>query len=175
MIIGDPYKIAFWIDIVPKWNDDDSTWINGIFSFCINGKIYPCVDTSTLNSDLSALLNAWHSCSMPCDNESLFHASKIDALRYLLKITYPTIGEQSCKYKLSTQTIEDNDVYLFIFANKNEVRILIATVPNYNGSLEIDETKIDEVIIAKSEVCFMVSELDSYYQKIINNKWLNRP
>lgn len=114
MIIGDPYKIAFWIDIVPKWNDDDSTWINGIFSFCINGKIYPCVDTSTLNSDLSALLNAWHSCSMPCDNESLFHASKIDALRYLLKITYPTIGEQSCKYKLSTQTIEDNDVYLFL-------------------------------------------------------------
>lgn len=170
MIIGDPYKIAFWIDVVPKWNDDDSTWINGIFSLCVNGKIYPCVDTSTLNSDLSALLDTWHSCSMPCTNESLFHASKTDALRYLLEITYPTIGEQDYKYKLSTQTIEDNDIYSFILAYKNKVRIVIATVPNNNGSLEIDETKIDEVIMDKSEIFSMVGELESYYQTLINNK-----
>lgn len=175
MIIGDPYKIAFWVDIVPKWNDDNSTWINGIFSFCVKGKIYPCIDTSTLNSDLSALLNTWYSCSMPCDNKALFHASKIDALRNLWEITFPTIGCQDYRYILSTPTIEDNNVYLFILAHNNEVRILIATVPNNNGSLEIDETKIDEVIIAKSEIRSMVSELDSYYQRIINNKRLNLP
>lgn len=105
---------------------------------------------------------------MPCDNESLFHASKIDALRYLLKITYPTIGEQDYKYKLSTQTIEDNDIYSFILAHKNKVRIVIATVPNNNGSLEIDETKIDEVIMDKSEIFSMVGELESYYQTLIN-------
>ena len=98
-----------------------------------------------------------------------------DALKHLLEITYPTIGEGNYKYKLSTQTIEDNDVYSFIVADKNEVRILVATMPNNNGPLEIDETKIDEVIIAKSEVCSMVSELDSYYQRIINNKRLNLP
>lgn len=175
MIIGEPYECAFWMDIVPKWNADNSTWINGVFSLCIKGKIYPCIDTSTLNSDLSTLLYTWHSHSMPCDNESLFHASKADALKCLLEITYPTIGEENYKYKLSTQTIEDNDVYSFIVADKNKVRILIATIPNNNGSLEMDETKIDEVIIAKSEICSMVSELDSYYQRIINNKQINLP
>ena len=39
MIIGDPYKFAFWVDIVPSWNDD-SAWINGIFCMLVNGKIY---------------------------------------------------------------------------------------------------------------------------------------
>lgn len=177
MIIGDPYKIAFWIDIIPQWSEDNSTWINGIFSLCINGKIYPRIATSTLNSEIPALLNVWYSYSMPCDNEVLFQASKMDALKNLLKITFPTIGCEDYRYKLSTPTIEDNSVYSFVLAHNNEVRILIATVPyNYtNSSLEIDETKIDEIIISKSEMCSMICLLDSYYQRIINSKRLNLP
>lgn len=175
MIIGGPYKIAFWIDIVPKWNDDNSTWINGIFSFCINGKIYPSIETSTLNSQLPDLLDRWYSCSMPCDNEVLFKTSKMDALKNLLEITSLADRSEDYRYKLSTPTIEDNDVYSFVLAYNNEVRILIATVSYNNNSLEIDETKIDEIIISKSEMCSMICELDSYYQRIINNKRLNLP
>lgn len=170
MIIGDPYKFAFWIDIVPEWNDDDSTWINGIFSLCINGKIYPCVATSTLNSEVPILLDGWYRYSMPCENEALFQASKMNAVKNLLEITFPANGSEDYRYKLSTPTIEDNDVYSFVLAHNDEVRILVVTASYDNNSLEIYETKIDEITIRKSEMRSMISELDSYYQRMISNK-----
>lgn len=170
MIIGVPYKFAFWIDIVPEWNDDDSTWINGIFSLCINGKIYPCVATSTLNSEVPTLLDGWYRYSMPCENEVLFQASKMDAVKNLLGITFPANGSEDYRYKLSTPTIEDYDVYSFVLAHNDEVRILVVTASYDNNSLEIDESKIDEITIRKSEMRSMISELDSYYQRMISNK-----
>lgn len=100
MIIGDPYKFAFWIDIVPEWNDDDSTWINGIFCLCINGKIYPCVATSTLNSEVPTLLDGWYRYSMPYENEVLFQASKMDAVKNLLEITFPANGSEDYRFLL---------------------------------------------------------------------------
>lgn len=173
MIIGDPYKIAFWIDIVPKWNDVDATWINGIFSFCINGKIYPSIETSTLNSLLPELINRWHDWSMPCDNEVLFKASRIDAFNALLEITFQAARYEDYRYRLSTQTMEDNGIYSFALAHKDEVRILIATVSYNDNCLELDETKIDEIIISRSEIHSMICELDSYYKRTINNKRLD--
>lgn len=88
----------------------------------------------------------------------------------MLEITFPANGSEDYRYKLSTPTIEDNDVYSFVLAHNDEVRILVVTASYDNNSLEIYETKIDEITIRKSEMRSMISELDSYYQRMISNK-----
>lgn len=169
MIIGDPYKFAFWVDIVPSWNDD-SAWINGIFCMLVNGKIYPCVDTSTLNSELPSLLYDFQHHICLSNNETLFCTTPLNTIKYLLSITYPDSGDNDYSYKFMTSTLEDNGVYAFVVAHDDNVRILITKASDDKGIFEVNETGINEVIISKSTLCVMVNELDSYYHKIINNK-----
>lgn len=88
----------------------------------------------------------------------------------LLEITFQAARYEDYRYKLSTQTMEDNGIYSFALAHKDEVRILIATVSYNDNCLELDETKIDEIIISRSEIHSMICELDSYYKRTINNK-----
>lgn len=169
MIIGEPYKFAFWVDIVPSWNDN-SVWINGIFCMLVNGKIYPCVDTSTLNSDLYYLLDDFQHRICLSNNETLFYATPLNAIRSLLEITYPDSGDNDYSYKFMTTTMGDNGVYAFVVAHDDNVRILITKASEDKGIFVVDETEINEVIISKSTLCAMVNELDSYFHKIINNK-----
>ena len=44
MLIGNPDKFAFLLEIVPEWSDD--TFINGMLYVFINGAQYPCRSTS---------------------------------------------------------------------------------------------------------------------------------
>lgn len=136
----------------------------------VNGTIYPCVATSTLNSELPSMLYDFQHHICLSNNETLFFTKPVNAIKYLLGTTYPDCGDNDYSYKFMSPTLEDNGVYVFVVAYDDNVRILITKASEDKGIIEVKESEINEVIIPKSTLCDMVNELDSYYHKIINNK-----
>ena len=69
MLIGNPDKFAFLLEIVPEWSDD--TFINGMLYVFINGAQYPkTLRTTTLSDDIYYLV----------DNSSFIHPKINDEL-----------------------------------------------------------------------------------------------
>ncbi|MFV0548799.1 MAG: Imm42 family immunity protein [Limnobaculum xujianqingii] len=78
MVFGNPLKFAFLIEHIPMW-DGDNQFKNGLFHYCINGRIFPCeVRVATLNVDIYNLLNS-NAISSPVIDIDLYNMNKNDA------------------------------------------------------------------------------------------------
>ena len=155
MISGDPYKFAVGIDVVSAWNDSSSAWQNGLFCMYLNGIAYPEPCTSTLNSELPALLNSIDSQGVPIINNSLFLENKEIVVDALLRATFPEDYHKANdnRFCISSYTMLDQGIYVFALGNGSMVRVIVAKgISDYeNSKKDFDISAIDEVIISTAE------------------------
>lgn len=161
MIIGDPYKFAFIIDIVDKWSD--SHFLNGIFYYSINGRIIPEISeyllNTTLNSDVYILTNDdLLKFSEPIHNPELFNLELSEVLERLYS-SLRTDDLEGCYYKYSTMTMEDHGYYVFCIRSHEKIRFIAGKNELKSDTYIINP--LDEVIIDK-EI------FDQYSQKFLN-------
>ena len=174
MIIGDPYKFAFIIDLVPYWNEQYNTK-NGIFFFCMEGKLFPKeIDTAALDTDIYYFFEYQPSSlvTLPV-NIFLFNMDKITAFKQMHNLSYPEILDLSDvndiiiyeNHKCSTLTIEDNHYYFYAVSNGNQVRILGAEIIQKNIKNEIVYDIFDEVfeiVVSRDYIVDIVSKLKTF-------------
>lgn len=166
MIIGDPYRLSVIIEKVQMWSD--SSFHNGIFMVCIDGKMFPNeLINVTLSSELRQLSDI---VSNIIENEALYSMDKNILFETLYNITYPSDLEtdNDYSYLISPQSLADNDYFIFAVKSKNNVKI-IAAHPIYEPDMGIhilDDLDVSEIVISANEFEDIVSELKRYY---INN------
>ena len=120
MIIGNPDKFAILANVVKEWSD--SYWRNGIFFFCIDGKLFPKEPYNvTFNSEVWRLKERLQEIlTNPSINESLFKMEKEKAFTEICKITFPENWDidNDYQYYISPTTFGDFG-YLTFIANKS--------------------------------------------------------
>lgn len=171
MIAGDPYKFAVGVDVVSAWNDSSSVWQNGLFYMYLNGIAYPETCTSTLNSELPALLNSIDRQGAPIINNSLFLENKEFVVDALLRAMFPEDynKENDYRYCISTYSMLDQGIYVFAFGNGSMVRVIVVKgIYDYENSKEdLDTSTIDEVIISTAEFHNVIEGIRQFCNLII--------
>ncbi len=171
MVIGDPNKFSFIIDIVEDWSSNG--FVAGFFYITISGEIFPreLVNT-TLNSDLYLFFNNKESSLLthPVDID-LFKKNKVDAYKAMYYLTYPQDTDCVNNYIYSCQLkeIEDFDYYIFSVSDGESIRILGAKIDDniLNDELTDLEEIIHEVYLSKKEINSLTYRLKGYYEKYI--------
>lgn len=142
MLIGNPDKFAFLLEIVPEWCSNN--FIQGILNVYVNGVQYPdALRTTTLNSDIHWLLEDTSPFINPQINEELYSLETVELFNTLSKLTFPETGENDYSYLIPLHEISDAGFYLFIVASEKEVRLLITQCNNLNVLTFSDEIKMD--------------------------------
>ena len=130
MTVGNPYVFSITWEIVDKWNEDTS-FNNGLLFMSVNGVQIPQkVTTTTLNTEMHHLLEKL---KKPIENEELFFMEKEEAFARLYQITYPANMEQDNDYSYSITPFEfeDNDRFVFMIRNGEQVRIIASQERKY--------------------------------------------
>ncbi|SHF25173.1 Imm42 family immunity protein [Vibrio gazogenes] len=160
MVIGDPHKFSFMIDIIDDWSSNG--FISGLFYLSISGNVFPkeLVNT-TLNSELYIFFQKNESSLLtkPINND-LFKKNKFDAYKELYSITFPEDIDEDNNYIYSCRfgEIENNSCYIFSVSNGEFIRILGANVDDI-----IHDEEIKEIYISISELDTMIAKLRMYY------------
>ena len=142
MLIGNPDKFAFLLEIVPEWCSNN--FIKGILNVYVNGVQYPdALRTTTLSSDIHWLLEDTSPFINPQINEELYSLETVELFNTLSKLTFPETGENDYSYLIPLYEISDAGFYLFIVASEKEVRLLITQCNNLNVLTFSDEIKMD--------------------------------
>lgn len=142
MLIGNPDKFAFLLEIVPGWCSNN--FIQGILNVYVNGVQYPdALRTTTLSSDIHWLLEDTSPFINPQINEELYSLETVELFNTLSKLTFPETGENDYSYLIPLHEISDAGFYLFIVASEKEVRLLITQCNNLNVLTFSDEIKMD--------------------------------
>lgn len=142
MLIGNPDKFAFLLEIVPEWCSNN--FIQGILNVYVNGVQYPdALRTTTLSSDIHWLLEDTSPFINPQINEELYSLETVELFNTLSKLTFPETGENDYSYLIPLHEISDAGFYLFIVASEKEVRLLITQCNNLNVLTFSDEIKMD--------------------------------
>ena len=168
MIIGNPYQLSFFVEVIEEWNQkgDIPSFRNGVFLLCLNGELFPKqVNTATLNVDIPDLKNSL--LNIPIDEE-VFSMEKQAAFIKMYNLTFPHEGgcDFSCQFYISPPALYDYECYAFAVKNKSHVRIMAAKLNYIIEESDSDFNNIDvtETIITHAELNEFISELD----KIIN-------
>jgi len=142
MLIGNPDKFAFLLEIVPEWCSNN--FIQGILNVYVNGVQYPdALRTTTLSSDIHWLLEDTSPFINPQINEELYSLEAVELFNVLSKLTFPETGENDYSYLIPLREISDAGFYLFIVASEKEVRLLITQCNKLNVLTFSDEVKMD--------------------------------
>lgn len=168
MIIGNPYRLSFFVEVIEEWNrkGDIPSFCNGVFLLCLNGELFPKqVNTSTLNVDISDLKDRL--LNIPIDEET-FNMRKQEAFIKMHNLTFPEEGgcDYSCRYYISPPALYDYCCYAFAVSNKSQVRIMVAKL-NYiieESTSDLNNIDVIEAIITHDELNEIVFKLN----KIIN-------
>ena len=160
MLIGDPYKLSIFIEVIQGWNLDKTSFRNGILLFCVDGQLFPKeVVTATLNSEVPPLEEALKNVSV---NKTLYNMGKREAFREMYKITFLN-DENNYQYYLSSTSLSDMDCYIFSVSNGKQIRILASKL-NYiveKGIHDLSEMIISEAFITYEELNNMITKLNS--------------
>lgn len=129
MIIGNPDKFAFWIEKVSEWSNE--SFVNGLLYAFVNGEIFPKkIRTTTLSSDLYALLEGGVFSSLPTD-EGLFALPDKELFDELRKVRYPACftenenTDEDYRYDIDLHELSDCGYHIFAVSDAKRVRILI--------------------------------------------------
>lgn len=157
MIIGNPYKFAFLIERIPKW---ENSWINGIMFVIVNGEIYPKeVRTTTFNSELSDVLSADSAFINPVNDKKLYDMRKFELLSYIADITYPQNDAALNDYRflIPFHEINDSGYNFFILSNGENIKIFVGRWNNENIKF------VDKTIISMQEYNEIKSQINAFY------------
>lgn len=182
MVIGDPNKFAILIDYIPLWSIDNG-YKNGLFHFIVKGQMFPSsASVATLSGDVGCLSDDNALITTP-ENEYLFKMNKLDAFSNMMNTMLPNLlnpnvevpddFETDYSYQASTYNLENDSCYVFSVGFINEIRILAAKVSYLDGNgndgyawKNYNNLEVQDVILTKSEVHHIVSEVKEKYQSI---------
>lgn len=167
MLIGNPDKFAFLLEVVPEWSTD--RFANGLFFIFLNGVQYPSeLRTATINVDLYSLLSEDSSFIRPQDDDDLFFLNASTLLSYLWKLTFPAECDNDYRFLVPLNELSDAGLAMFVVSSGEKVRLLL-------GKDEGTETVtfIDETVIEQTEYRGILQQLHHYCQKL-NGEVSNR-
>jgi len=169
MIIGDPYRFAIWVELIPQWSENHK---NGLFYFFVNGNMYPDdIRTSTLSVDFHDVIDEENALiSLPCDDD-FFNAPSNEAFQTLYKLAYPEstqedeYPEQVFDFCASPTIINESGALFFAVASESAVRIIggkITTLVDADDRKiwkDISNPHIESVILKKKELDEIINRL----------------
>lgn len=156
MVLGNPYVFSIVLDVVDKWNSEDSySFYNGILVFYIGGEIFPRkMISATLGSEVPNLVEQFSKIPV---NEMLFDVKKEEAFLKIYYITHPEDVDidNDYSYDITPYCFGDINSYVFAVSNGKQVRILASSLER---GLE-DNIEIAEVFISMDDVDEVISKL----------------
>ncbi|MQL50031.1 hypothetical protein GEA64_20145 [Photorhabdus khanii] len=179
MIFGDPNHFAILIEYLSDWSTENG-YRNGLFHFCIDGKLYPnSAKVATLGGDILCLSDS-NALVLPVENNNIFNMEKKEAYFSMLKTMLPERAEPekevsddfvtSYKYQASTYNLENDCCYVFAVSNGSMIRILGAKLSVLNGNddvgyhwEEILKPHVTDIILEKETVKNIVTSTINYY------------
>lgn len=162
MLIGNPDKFAFLLEIVPEWSDD--TFINGMLYVFINGAQYPkTLRTTTLSDDIYYLVDN-SSFIHPKINDELFSLDAKTLFKKLCEITFPSAMEDNndFDYLIPLTELSSEKYQIYIVSSKMSIKILVGHYIN-NDQIYFD----DEVLMDLEEFEVIKQKMQNYYLKYI--------
>ena len=159
MLIGNPDKFAFLIEVVPEWSTD--RFANGLFYIYLNGVQYPNeVRTTTINVELYALLSEDSPFIRPKD-DALFSMNTPELFNILWERTFPEEDDNDYRFLVPLHEMSDAGFVLFIVSSGEKVRLLLG-----RGKGTEKGTFIDETTIERTEHTGLLQQLQDYCQKL---------
>jgi len=160
MLIGNPDKFAFLLEIVPEWSAD--SFANGLFFIFFNGVQYPSeLRTTTINVDLYALLSEDSPFIRPQDDDALFSLNTPELFNILWERTFPEEDDNDYRFLVPLHEMSDAGFVLFIVSSGEKVRLLLG-----RGKGTEKATFIDETAIERTEHMGVLQQLQDYHQKL---------
>jgi hypothetical protein len=182
MVFGDPNRFAILIEYVSEWSDD-SNYKNGLFHFCIDGKLFPNkARVATLSGDIFCLSDG-NALTTPVENKTFFEMGKSDALSSMLKTMLPERVEPdkeipddfvtSYEYQASTYNLEDDYCYFFAVSMGSKIRIVGAQLSTLKEDSNAEHhwedvlnPDIVEIYLDKHEVKKIIDSVINYYSTL---------
>lgn len=159
MLIGNPDKFAFLIEVVPEWSTD--RFANGLFYIYLNGVQYPNeVRTTTINVELYELLSKDSPFIRPQD-DALFSLNTPELFNILWERTFPEEGNNDYRFLVPLHEMSDAGFVLFVVSSGEKVRLLLG-----RGKGTEKGTFIDETTIERTEHTGILQQLQDYRQKL---------
>lgn len=164
MIIGDPYKFSFFIEVIDEWNIDE-TFLNGVLLFSIDGNYFPKeITTTTLKGELrflkEKLLN-------PAVNKKIFAMQTKQAFAEIYNRTFPEDinVHNDYSYDISPHSFSDNGYFTFLVSNGDKVRIMASYLEYILSESRHNLQKADilETMITAEELKEMILKLDHLF------------
>ncbi|SFD28950.1 immunity 42 family protein [Pragia fontium] len=183
MVFGDPNHFAILIEYLPQWSEVQGSFKNGLFHFCIDGRMYPdSARVATLGGDISCLSNG-NALVLPITSEDIFNMGKKEAFFFLLGTMLPERVDPeievsddfvtSYQYQASTYNLEDDCCYVFAVSFKDMIRILGAKLSTLSGDgdigyhwIDINDPHISDVILKKEIVKDIVDSTINFYSSL---------
>ena len=154
MIFGNPFKFAFFIDIVDEWSSN--SFHNGYFAISIDGTLYPKdVRCSTLDDVLSEILSDKSPLIILPENEILFNDNPEIAFEKIQDITFPDNSDidNDYTYRVRATELEDAGYVLFVVRSIDKIKFLIGEYcsetfkHNYVDEVVVDRKTINEIVV----------------------------
>lgn len=168
MIFGDPYELAFVVEVVPEWSTADFS--NGVMFVLVNGITFPKVlCNSTIVSDTEAILGRKRyspALSTYKDNERIFSMDAKEAFFEMFNLT--TAGalepesdddiyiENDYSYNATPTGLSDLGCYIFAVGQGDEIRIIAGQFTSRlqfisrNSPLELSEIVIKKTCLKET-------------------------
>ena len=163
MLIGNPDKFAFLLEIVPEWCSNG--FVQGILNIYVNGVQYPdALRTTTLSTDVYWLLNDTSPFINPRINKELHTMETSELFNKLCNLAFPETEaiDNDCSYSVPLQELSDAGYALFIVASEKEVRLIIGQHSETNALTFADEVKMDIL-----DFEYIKQELQNFYMNQI--------
>lgn len=170
MIIGDSYVFSIFVDVVEEWNNDKS-FNNGLLFISVNGTFFPKkIVSATLNTELHQLLQKLQNVKV---NTDIFEMEKEEAFVSIYKLTFPDDYDvdNDYSYNLTPFVLEDNNCFVFMVSNGNEIRILASELSYIveESVHNLRELKVEDIYISDEKLREMTKKLESFQLQILDD------
>lgn len=189
MLFGDPYKVAFLLEVVDEWSDD--YFKNGLLFLFLNGEAFPCHKDKVREEVLSVSLTT-ETYPMLCsggvlnsfdfiESDFLFALEPARAFIFMLEKHFgiETNGEDWCYgdlhdhcfvdnfygYTLSPQSLMESGCCAFAVASGGKVRVLACNVALRDcdfKSSNIKNMRIREIVLDWDYLHSLIGDLQFY-------------
>lgn len=189
MLFGDPYKVAFLLEVVDAWSDD--YFKNGLLFLFLDGEAFSCHKDKVKEEVLSLSL-ATETIPMLCsggvsssfdfiESDLLFALEPAAAFIFMLEKHFGIEADEDdwCYddlhdhcfvdnfygYTLSPQSLMESGCFVFAVASGGKVRILACNVSLRDGdfkSSNVKNTRVREIVLDRNYLHSVIGDLQFY-------------
>ena len=166
MVLGDPYKFAVLLHVIPEWNEDE-TWRNGLLMLFVDGWLFPPAgaENATLSYEILRLKNLLH---IEAD-APLFEMDRDEAFRTIYRLRFPDAedenAEEDLRFDLTPDALGDRNCFVFGVRKGEQVRVLAAGPLPYDkkeSRHSLQSIFVRETVISSSELSAICRGLEEW-------------